>query len=469
MFKYLSVTVFLLFNSLPSLFSQLDTDNDGMSDDWEMANGLDENDPTDAFSDGDGDNVLNLQEFILGADPSDIESPVIYNHSLDNPLENIYSRMRTAGTDVAVIRMAEGEYDFLYASFADGAYKLMLQGGWNSDFTEYNPCKYPTILNHGGGPTGTISLASLTGESISVVIDGLEFKNAAANISSLELISDGGPSQIHLHNSIFDGSAPFGFLASGRFNCPSIDVTISSSVFVNHAMGGITFASDGNPVIDARIINCTLDNPEATSGGVDFRSIGGPTETNVKIVNSIVWNNGPLGPFAQAAVWDGLTINAENCALPEMEYTFTVNESNTFDIAPEFNDALIGDYSLVDSSPLIDAGLNTGLPFIGNAIDIGALESNNCLISASEELQETVDIHSFPNPVIDRFFIELDPSKSYDVEMTDVKGLALETKQAVRVDLLELDMTSYARGIYFLRINDVALNTRGKEIKVIKL
>lgn len=46
-----------------------DTDGDQMPDAWEQANGLADNDPTDAAKDKDGDGASNLDEFIAGTDP----------------------------------------------------------------------------------------------------------------------------------------------------------------------------------------------------------------------------------------------------------------------------------------------------------------------------------------------------------------------------------------------------------------
>lgn len=46
----------------------IDTDGDGMPDEWEIANGLNPNDPSDANSDCNGDGYTNIEKFINGID-----------------------------------------------------------------------------------------------------------------------------------------------------------------------------------------------------------------------------------------------------------------------------------------------------------------------------------------------------------------------------------------------------------------
>ena len=60
-------------DGIPDIFDT-DDDNDGIPDDWEIANGMNPLDPTDAQKDFDGDGLTNLQEFKNSTNPGKADS-----------------------------------------------------------------------------------------------------------------------------------------------------------------------------------------------------------------------------------------------------------------------------------------------------------------------------------------------------------------------------------------------------------
>jgi len=73
----------------PAPSGVMDSDGDGMPDDWEMANGLNKNNPADANQDADGDGLSNLQEYLAGTNPGSPASSLRLNGSLNGDMTEL--------------------------------------------------------------------------------------------------------------------------------------------------------------------------------------------------------------------------------------------------------------------------------------------------------------------------------------------------------------------------------------------
>jgi hypothetical protein len=90
--------------------SSLDTDGDGIPDDYEVAHGMNPNSPVDASQDFDGDGLTNLQEYLLGTDPNNpdtdgdgipdgIEVKLGLNPLVADPTTTVLGRVVDAGNN----------------------------------------------------------------------------------------------------------------------------------------------------------------------------------------------------------------------------------------------------------------------------------------------------------------------------------------------------------------------------------
>jgi hypothetical protein len=100
-----------------------------MADTWEIAHGLNPNDPTDAFTDLDGDRVPNLWEYVRGTDPTNPSSKPTFDAIVDGSLAE-------SNPTQGVFRTPQEAYD----SLPNGNYYSLVRvmpsyyfGGWSGD------------------------------------------------------------------------------------------------------------------------------------------------------------------------------------------------------------------------------------------------------------------------------------------------------------------------------------------------
>ena len=88
-----------------SVVSFLDNDHDGMSNDFELAHGLNPDNPSDATLDADGDSLSNLEEYNLGTDPRDEDTD---DDGMDDGYENQYGFNPLSGSDAGLDADSDG-------------------------------------------------------------------------------------------------------------------------------------------------------------------------------------------------------------------------------------------------------------------------------------------------------------------------------------------------------------------------
>jgi len=72
-------------------------------------------------------------------------------------------------------------------------------------------------------------------------------------------------------------------------------------------------------------------------------------------------------------------------SIDELEEAFADNWKDNIEVKPEFTAPEKGDFSLAPESPLIDAGIDVGLPYKGASPDVGAAETARSAGEASDE------------------------------------------------------------------------------------
>lgn len=435
-----------------------DADDDGMPDAWETQYGLDPNDATDAWADIDNDNVLNLFEYQLGSIANDPASPVTVDVNVGG---NIATAIDNANAG-ELIRIEAGTYNLNYQGFTPKT--VMIQGGWDNTFTSRNPYTTPSILN--GKNTAEIFYFECSGDTVNVVVDGLQLINGGGFFGAVAFICDNGAvanlcmKDVTITQSKAK-SAFTGCVTITHWKGSISDVRIANLLIANCRNSGIynqtTYSSNAKwNVVNSTITNI-IDTASADCYGIKGLSLDSTINTNIQInvKNAIIRDNSDaaiyftnggssLGSSAAASYCDFDTVVFINGVV----YTPGAGMINA---NPQFVNPT-ADYHLTALSPCIDAGINVGLPFVGAAPDMGIFEYGTVGIESVNHSSSLINI--YPNPVANILFIDGDfEAENNSLLINDVSGHTVYQANTIHTTSI-LDVSKLVKGVYFVTIKN---------------
>jgi hypothetical protein len=274
-----------------------DADADGMADDWETANGLDPNDPADAWLDGsDNDHVVNLFEYQLDSDPHSnaIEPPILEVAPSGASYSTIEDAL-DAAAEGSCIRVAGGTYPAQYQTFTTR--KVMIQGGWSTDFSTRDLEAYPTVLTPATDEAEVFYFSFSDGEG-AVILDGLHLEGTGGTFGLVNILGKNTATfRSSLYNCVITHSTTNygagGMVTMTSWNDSFADRTVANCVISGNVGSGITAQITENAQARWRIINSTLSyNESSGSSGYGFDVFTNEAAAlEVRVIDSILWDN----------------------------------------------------------------------------------------------------------------------------------------------------------------------------------
>lgn len=272
--------------------------------------------------------------------------------------------------------------------------------------------------------------------------------------------SDGKP---HIINSlIINNSNPmtmYGQRPGGGIQCSyNVELTIENSVLcynLNTFGGGICVGpgiASYHP--NATIVNCIFYENSAQGeyshgGGVNVFN-----KASASIINSLLWNN-EGGNYSGDDIWLGVDVTTNN-------NLDSCDAYGNIQIDPLFTSPSMGDFSIMEESPCIDAGDNSyvsiKIDFIDNyriwdgnndgdsIVDIGAYEFDSQYNSSGDQISDNrilSPITVYPNPA--KSIINIDSEEFIKVEIYSTSGVKVLSSNQYSINVSNLKS-----GIYIL-------------------
>jgi predicted outer membrane repeat protein len=184
--------------------------------------------------------------------------------------------------------------------------------------------------------------------------------------------------------------------------------------------------------------NCTLTENSAENGDGGGVNLVFATAT---FINSIIYNN--PGAYSDDIYLDmdgHAEINYSDLNMPD-----GATGSNNINEDPLFSDADILDFHLSENSPCIDAGVNIGYPYNGEAPDMGCFEFETTTGINDYYLTE---LSVFPNPTSGKVYLKLTDSSIKIWTVSDLKGRVIIKELSNN----SIDLSSLENGVYLVAV-----------------
>jgi hypothetical protein len=262
---------------------------------------------------------------------------------------------------------------------------------------------------------------------------------------------------------------------------------INNVICNNMALGGTPSDGKGGGVCaqdTVVLINNTISNNYARRGGGVY--ING--RRNTKMFNCIVWGNDIPSYGSGRQVYCNntqtlLNYTIKKCDIDSGQTGIALLNNNlqgmifqnNIDTIPGFvnptdtawvtADATLADWTLLGSSACINNGNSSVVTelsdILGNArvydaiVDMGAYEYQSILTRLTPKMHiGEVNVSCYPNPATSQLNIYYLPQTNYSLTIQNALGEIVFFKQNCNA-LETIDVSSFAEGVYFVRINNV--------------
>ncbi len=302
-----------------------------------------------------------------------------------------------------------------------GAVYGMGTGSYTEPLTRFTDCKF--IRNHAYGEGGAIKF---TGDSNSE-IKHCEFIDNTCNY---------GGGAISLY-SVYDTKMIYCLFIN--------NYTMYSNGGAIHSLGV------GNTMM---FENCTIYGNSAVTGdgGAVYLAYAEAT-----FVNCIIFENpGMYSDDIHVGFGSTAEINYSNLTMPD-----GATGNNNINTNPLFEDVNDLNFQLQEDSPCIDAGLDIGYEYYGDAPDMGCFEYG--LPTSISSNNDNV-LLLYPNPVKDILKIQ-NTENIVSLSILDITGKIIINKQFAEVNNIDINLSEYNSGIYIVNIQTDSKCLSAKIIK----